>query len=437
VVKGEKIEKSIAQWESVYWEDKKAQERGDNMARVQLDLEIPTHLRGEFVFQTAGILPPNVMLFGFNTVKKVGEQAKNLGGKQAILVTDEVMAQLGFVELVKGAMEKEGCKVEVFAKVDPEPHIEAADALYEMVCKTKFDLVVGLGGGSSMDMAKLTSIVATNEGTPFEIMEKQVVKKPALKKILIPTTAGTGSEVSRFIVVSKGKDKYFIGTPYAYPEIAIVDPGLTVSMPPKLTASTGIDALSHAIDSLMNKVANPLYDSLGFAGIELIAKYLRRATFDGQNLEARYYMAMAATMSMMSMSGTGALYSHSISYTLSMFEPLAHGIGCGLGLPYTMAFNLPMIEEKQALIARAMGERIEFLSTRAAARRAVELVYDLMADVNMPLCLKEMGFEHEEIPKVAELCITRYPRVNNPRPMSKEQCLALFESMWEGKIIYF
>jgi hypothetical protein len=122
VVKGEKIEKLIAQWERVYWEDKKAQERGDNMARVQLDLEIPTHLRGEFVFQTAGILPPNVMLFGFNTVKKVGEQAKKLGGKQAILVTDEVMAQLGFVELVKGAMEKEGCKVEVFAKVDPEPH---------------------------------------------------------------------------------------------------------------------------------------------------------------------------------------------------------------------------------------------------------------------------------------------------------------------------
>jgi alcohol dehydrogenase len=406
------------------------------MARVQLDFEIPAHLRGEFVLQTAGILPPNGILFGFNTVKKVGEQAKKLGGKQAILVTDEVMAQLGLVELVKGAMEKEGCTVEVFAKVDPEPHIEAADALYEMVHKTRFDLVVGLGGGSSMDMAKLTSIVATNEGTPFEIMEKQVVKKPALKKILIPTTAGTGSEVSRFIVVSKGKDKYFIGTPYAYPEIAIVDPGLTVSMPPKLTASTGIDALSHAIDSLMNKLANPLYDSLGFAGIELIAKYLRRAVFDGQDIEARYYMAMAATMSMMSMSGTGALYSHSISYAVSMFQPLAHGIGCGLGLPYTMAFNLPVIEEKQADIARAMGEHIELLSTRAAAQRAVEFVYDLMVDVKMPLCLKEIGFKHEEIPKVAKLCIARYPRVNNPRPMSNEGCLALFESMWEGKISY-
>ena len=406
------------------------------MAQIKLDFEIPTHLRGTFVFQSTGMHPPNGIIFGFNTAKKVGEEAKKLGGRQAILVTDEVMAQLGFVELVKGAMEKEGLKVEVFAKVDPEPHIETADALYEMVCKKKFDLVVGLGGGSSMDMAKLTSIVATNEQKPFEIVEKQVVDKPPLKKILMPTTAGTGSEVSRYIVVSKGNDKYFIGTPYAHPEIAIIDPGLTVSMPANVTASTGIDALSHAVDSLMNKLANPFYDSLGFAGVELIAKYLRRATFDGKDIEARYYMTMAATMSMISMNGTGALYSHSISYALSMFQPLAHGIGCGVGLPYTMAFNLPMVEEKLALIARAMGERIESLSARTAAQLAVELLYDLMEDVKMPVSLKEMGFKHEDLPKIAEVCITRYPRGNNPRPMSKEQCVALFESMWEGEVTY-
>lgn len=406
------------------------------MAQVQLDFEVPTHLRVEFVFRTTGVHPPNGILFGFNTVRKIGEQAKNLGGKHAILVTDEVMAQLGYVDLVKEAMEKEGLKVEVFAKVDPEPHIETADALYEMVCKTKFDLVVGLGGGSSMDMAKLTSVVATNEQEPFEIMEKKVVNRPALKKILIPTTAGTGSEVSMYLVVSKGRDKYFIGTPYAYAEIAIIDPGLTVSMPPHLTASTGIDALSHAIDGLMHKLANPFFDSLGFAGTELIAKYLRRATFDGEDLEARYYMAMAAALSMMCMNATGALYSHSISYSLSMVQPMAHGIGCGMGLPYSMAFNVPMIDEKEARIAQAMGERIESLSTRAAARRAAELVYELMADVKMPVSLKGMGFKREDISKMAEVCITRYPRANNPRPMSKEQCLALFESMWEGKVTY-
>jgi alcohol dehydrogenase class IV len=162
-----------------------------------------------------------------------------------------------------------------------------------MVKKAKSDLVIGLGGGSAMDMAKMTSILATNEQTPMELMTKKVVAKPALKKILIPTTSGTGSEVSMFFVTSKGHDKYFMGSGYAYPEIAIIDPGLTVSMPPRVTASTGIDALSHAVESLMHKFANPWTDSLGFAGAELIGKYLRRATFNGQDLEARYYMSMA------------------------------------------------------------------------------------------------------------------------------------------------
>ena len=257
------------------------------MAQAKLDYEVPAHLKREFVFQTAGILPPNGVIFGFNTVKKVGEQAAKLGGKQAILVTDAIMVQLGYADLVKGSLEKEGLKVEVFGKVDPEPHMETADALYEMVRKTKFDVVIGLGGGSSMDMAKLTSVVATNPQPPLELMTKKVVNNPTLKKILIPTTSGTGSEVSMFFVASSGKDKYFMGSPYAYPEIAIIDPGLTVSMPPKVTASTGIDALSHAVDSVMNKLANPWYDSLAFGGIELIAKYLRRATFNGQDLEAR------------------------------------------------------------------------------------------------------------------------------------------------------
>ena len=402
------------------------------MAQAKLDYEVPAHLKREFAFQTAGILPPNAIIFGFNAVKKVGEQAVKLGGKQAILVTDAIMGQLGYADLVKGLLEKEGLKVEVFGKVDPEPHLETADALYEMVRKTKFDIVIGLGGGSSMDMAKLTSVVATNPQPPLELMTKKVVKNPTLKKILIPTTAGTGSEVSMFFVASSGKDKYFMGSPYAYPEIAIIDPGLTLTMPPKVTASTGIDALSHAIDSVMNKLANPWYDSLALGGIELIAKYLGRATFNGQDLEARYHMSMGATTSMISMTGTGGLYSHSISYVLAMFQPTAHGIGCGVSLPYTMAYNLPVLEDKLALIARAMGERTDSLSPRQAARRAVEMVYDLTAEVKMPVSLKEMGFQHEDVYKMAEVCISKYPRPNNPRPMSKEDCLALFEAMWEG-----
>jgi alcohol dehydrogenase class IV len=404
------------------------------MAKANLNYEVPPHLKREFVFQTAGILPPNGVLFGFNTINKVGEQAKKLGGKQVLLVTDEVMVQLGYADLVKENLEKEGMKVGVFGKVDPEPHIETADALYDLVRKDKPNLVIGLGGGSSMDMAKLTSLVATNPQAPLDLMSKKVANNPALKKILIPTTSGTGSEVSMFFVCSAGKDKYFMGSPLAYPEIAIIDPGLTLSMPPRITASTGIDALSHAVESIMNKLANPMYDCLGIGGIELIAKYLRRATFNGNDLEARYYMSMGATLAMISMTGTGGLYAHSISYVLAMFQPTPHGIGCGIGLPYTMAFNLPVIEDRLALIARAMGEKVESLSTRAAGRRACELVYELTADVKLPVSLKEMGFKHEDVAKMGELNIAKYPRANNPRAMSKEESLALFKAMWEGNL---
>ncbi len=409
------------------------------MAQANLDYEVPAHLRRDFLFQTAGILPPNGILFGFNTIRKVGEQAKKLEGTRAILITDAVMVQLGYADLVRGALEKEGLKVEVFGKVEPEPHMETADAIYEMLLRTKFDLVVGLGGGSSLDIAKLISLVATNGQKPFDLIrhiavDKKEVAKPALKKILIPTTSGTGSEVSKFFVVSSGKDKFFPGSPYACPEIAIIDPGLTLSMPPPITASTGVDALSHAVESLMNKVANPWTDGIALTGTELVGKYLRRATFNGQDLEARYYMSMAATLSMMALSLTGGLYAHSISYVLARYQSISHGIGRGVSLPYTMAFNLPMIESRLALVARALTEPVEALSPRGAGKRAVEMVYELIAEVKMPVSLKEMGFQHEDLSRMAEICVTQYPRPNNPRPMSKEDCLALFEAMWAGDI---
>lgn len=407
------------------------------MAPVNWDFNIPSHLQREFFFQTAGTHPPNGILFGFNTVKKAGELAGRLGGKRALLVTDEAIARMGFADLVREALEKEGIEVHIFDKVEPEPHIETADLLYETVRSESSDLVVGLGGGSAMDMAKLVSLAATNKQGPFELMDRKVVTHPPLKKILIPTTAGTGAEVSMFTVVSVGRDKYFMGTPYAYPEIAIIDPGLTVSLPPKITASTGIDALSHAIDGLMNKLANPFYDSLALGGVELIGKYLRKAHSDGQDLEARYHMAMGATLSMMAMSGTGGLYSHSVTYAMAMFRPMAHGIGCGAALAYTMAFNLPVIAGRLALIARAMGGRIESLTAQEAGKNAVDAVFNLVRDVGMPVGLQEIGFEYEEVAKMADICITRYPRANNPRPMSQEECLNLFESMWEGKVRYF
>ncbi len=408
------------------------------MPRANFNFEIPPHLKREFVFQTAGILPPNGILFGFHTLFKAGEQAKKLGARRGILVTDERMVQLGYVEAVTESLQEAGLQIEVFPEVKPEPHFETAVALYDLMRPNNFDFVIGLGGGSPMDMAKLAAVLGTHEKKPLEIIRQRSVIQPTLKKILIPTTSGTGSEVSRSLLISADKEKYVLSSPYLFPEIAIVDPGLTLSAPPSVTASTGIDALAHAVDSVMSKWATPINDSLGLGGISLLAKYLRRAVFNGQDMEARYYLSLAATMSMMAMTGIGgALYSHGISYVLALFQPIPHGVGCGVPLPYTMAFNLPMIEEKLARIARAMGEPVESLSPRAAGCLAVQGVYDLIADVKMPLSLQKLGFRYEDIPQMVEACLNKFPRPNNPRPMSKEGSRALFEAMWEGKIPTF
>ncbi len=407
------------------------------MPRANLDFKIPAHLQRQFTFQTAGILPPNGILFGFHSILKTGERAAGLGCSRALLVTDETMARLGYAQIVSELLLKEGIKIEVYDRVEPEPHMETAERLGEMVRGVKADLVIGLGGGSPMDMAKVAAILATNDESPLELMNKKVVAKPALKKILIPTTSGSGSEVSGAFVASAGREKYYMRSPYAVPEIAIIDPGLTVSLPARITASSGIDALSHAIESLMNRQANPFHDALGLGGVELISRSLRRAFLDGRDLEARYSMSLGSTMAMISLSGTGGLYAHSLSYVLAGIQPIVHGEGCAVSLPHTMAFILPVMENKLALIARAMGERTESLSPREAGEGAVQMVYDLAAAIGLPASLKAMNFRYEDLDEMAELCVTKYPRANNPRPMSRADCRTLLGAMWEGKISYF
>ena len=400
------------------------------------DRRIPPHLQKGFVFQTAGTVFPQGIYFGFGSVGRVGDLARKLGKTRALLVTDSVMVDLGYAGRVADSLKEAGLKVESFSGVEPEPEMSTAETLREQVRGGDFDLVIGLGGGSALDMAKLTSLVATNDASPFEWMsKKKPATRPGLTKILIPTTSGTGSEVSRYVVVSAGKEKYGSSSPFVYADVAIIDPELTVSMPGRITAITGLDALSHGIDAAMNKYELPFFDSLAYGGIELISRYLRRATRDGGDLEARYYMAMGSMMSMMAMDGKGvALYSHSISYVLAAFHPVPHGLGCGLALPYTMAANLPSAEDRLARMARSMGQITEPFSPGAAARKAVRFVRGLLEELGLPVSLKEMGFQKEDLPSMAEMCLTRYKREYNPRDLTPEEMRAIFEGMWQGEV---
>lgn len=207
---------------------------------------------------------PTMILIGFNAVERIGVEAKKLGGSKACIVTDEGVLSAGLVDRLKDPLKKEGIEVEVFGKVEAEPPVRVVDECSEFIRKGRYDLIIGLGGGSSLDTAKGASIMGTREGSVREICGMDIITRRGLPKILIPTTGGTGAEATRAFVITDEEEgiKKVSYSNYNLPDLAIIDPMLTVSMPPKVTADTGIDALVHAIESFVSFNATPFSDLL-------------------------------------------------------------------------------------------------------------------------------------------------------------------------------
>lgn len=389
-------------------------------------------------FRTAGMAPPNSVLFGCGAIERLGKEAVKLNAGKAgkvLFVSDNILSQIGVVERLSKLLTAEGFKVETFTDVEPEPHIETAEKMYDLCAKDKFSLVVGVGGGSVMDLAKLTAQAVARGIAPREFFVSDVKPQShGLPLMLAPTTAGTGSEVSPYLVAAVGEEKRFLNNAYFYADLALIDPMLSMSMPPRLTASTGMDALSHAVEAMLHKQANPLSDAFSLAGIEMVGGYLRRAYSDGQDIEARYYMAFAASLCMMGMALCGATYAHSVSYVITKFKPTPHGLGCALGLPYTMAYNLPVTTNRLARIGAALGEPTWMFSRTEAAKRAVHAVVQLMRDLDMPVSLREYGVKEGDLKEMAELMMKIYHRPMNSRSMNQEEATVFWQKMWEGTI---
>lgn len=399
--------------------------------------KIPYKLASITNFQTTGMTPPNKILFGFDAIKRISDEAKNLTeGKSIVILSDKNLEKIGIVSQIKSLLLSSNFKVEVFSDIEPEPSLKTVEKIYSKYEKNKISLFIGLGGGSVMDVTKLIAQALVQKDSISKYVNKEVVpNKKGLPVILAPTTAGTGSEISSYIVIKDNNKKIFLKNSYFFPALAIIDPFLTVSMPSKVTASTGIDALSHAIEGMMHKDANPLTDSLGIGAIEMISKYLRKAVADGEDLEARYYMSFAATLGMMAMCISGASYAHSVSYVIGKYRHTPHGIGCGLGLPYLMNFNIPVIPNKLSKIANAMGEQTLFLSEWEKAKLSVHSVYQLIKDCGLPVCLKDYGgINKNDLEEMANITYTMYSRPMNPRKMTKEDCINYWQDIWSGKI---
>ena len=343
------------------------------------------------------------IVYGAKAIDRTGLEAKQLGLKNGLIVTDKTIEKTGLVEETRKSLENEGLKIDIFNKVEPEPRLDVADLVAETARGASYDFVVGVGGGSALDMAKVASIAMTNPDPIRQYLGLNKVKKDGVPKILIPTTAGTGSEVTNIAVVTLVDDEIKSGivSPQLFADVAIVDPMTTITMPPRTTAGTGVDALSHAVEAIMSIQASPITDVLALEAVSRIGKSLRIAYYQGDNLKARYDMSLAALMAGLAFGSAGVAGGHAAAYAYSVKYDIAHGVSCGIALPHIMRYNMPVCEEKLVLIAKALDEETAGLPVREAACKAVTAVERLIQEVSLPTSLKSLGVPKADVATLA------------------------------------
>ena len=388
-----------------------------------------------------GFYSPAKIVMGDGCASAVGSESKGLGAGRVLLVTDPVIRErTDSVENAERSLRAAGVVVEVFSEVEHDPLVATALRCTEFAREFRPDVIVGLGGGSSLDIAKATSIYLTNEATPLgEMWGLENVPRRGLPSILMPTTGGTGSEASRACVLTDvepdgAHKKKSIFSSKVVSTVAIVDPLLTVSAPPALTASTGMDALTHAIETYVSKEAQALTDPLALEAIRLIGKYLRRAVANGDDLEARRGMANAAFMAGLAFSNGQLGIVHAIAVVMGGQFGVPHGIANAIMLPYVMEFNEMAATERFARIAAALGERVEGLSKRDAAHRASEAVFRLMDDIGVPRRLEAVNVPRDAVPELAEEVFLTQGRLRsvNPRGTTQQDFVHILERASAG-----
>ncbi len=398
----------------------------------------------QWTFASAG-----QVIFGMRAVERVGRLALWLGVRRPLIVSDRILVGLGIVDSVRRILAEAGLSPAVYDGGEPEPCTGTVYRCVEAARAGEHDSLIAVGGGSNIDTAKAAAVILSHGGSLPEYYGINRVPGPVLPLIAVPTTAGTGSEVSAGAVIADEAQglKMALFSPHLRPRAAICDPLLTLTCPPKVTADSGMDALTHAIEaytcldhrSLPEEDdpfpaypgANPLSASLALQAIGLIGQSLRQAVYQPQNLEAREMMHLAALLAGLAFSNGGLTITHALQYALAARVHNSHGEGNGLLLPYVMAYNLPACPQAFAEIARRLGEQVGGLSPIEAAHRSVEAVQRLKADVGVPMRLRDVGVGEADIPDMARIAASmRRLVVLNPRPVSAPEMEALLRAAY-------
>ncbi|MDB8793132.1 iron-containing alcohol dehydrogenase [Romboutsia sp. 1001216sp1] len=379
-------------------------------------------------------LVPSVNFMGPGCLKVIGERAKMLGGKKVLIVTDKFLRnqENGAVEQTIKYLTEAGLEVVIYDGTEPNPKdTNVADGL--KVFKDKnCDMIITVGGGSSHDCGKGIGIAATHEGDLYEYAGIETLTNALPPILAVNTTAGTGSEVTRHCVITntKTKVKYVIVSWRNLPLVSFNDPELMVGKPAGLTAATGMDALTHAVEAYVSKDANPVTDASAIQSIKLISNNLRQAVAMGENLEARTNMAYASLLAGMAFNNANLGYVHAMAHQLGGLYDMPHGVANAMLLPHVCKYNIISNPQKFADIAEFMGENIDGLSVHEAAEKAIDAMFRLSKDIGIPTSLKEMGIKEEDFEYMAEMALKDGNAFSNPRKGNKQDIINIFKAAY-------
>ena len=374
-----------------------------------------------------------VSYFGPGARKELATVVANRGWKKALVVTDKGLMQFGVAKMVLDVMDAAGIPYEIYDEVKPNPTVTNVTNGVAACKKAGADFLVAIGGGSSMDTAKGIGIVCTNPEFADVISLEGVAdtKNKCLPIVALPTTAGTAAEttINYVIIDEKRQQKMVCVDPNDIPAVAIIDAELMYSLPKGLTAATGMDAMTHAIEGLITKAAWEMSDMFEIKAIEMIHKYLPIAVSDPKNPEGRNGMAVAQYIAGMAFSNVGLGVDHGMAHPMSALHDVPHGVACAILLPTVMRFNMPACVDKYVEIAKACGVYKPEMSNQEAAEAACTAIEDLSKLVGIPQHLSELGITEADIPALAEQAITDVCTPGNPREVTKEDIIALYHKI--------
>jgi alcohol dehydrogenase class IV len=369
---------------------------------------------------------PTDVHFGFGSSRSLPDHVRSLAARKVFVVTDPGVRASGIVDTIVTVLDQAAIDFSIYDQVTAD---SGSTLICEAVDKLKAgraDLVVGVGGGSALDTAKAVAALATNPGSPLDYVGLHKVTNKPLPVVAIPTTAGTGSEVSLWSVFTDDarKLKVAIGGLLLYPTVALCDPELTMELPAALTASTGMDALAHAVECYTNKACQPISAALALQAIELIGKHLPNAVLNGRDRESRYAMLLGSTMAGMAMNPTRLGLAHALAMPLGSWSlKIPHSIAIAVTLPLVMHFNFPAAPERFARVARALGQGVngDGGSTLDVAQRAAAAVGCLASAIGIPKGLSEYGLREDHVSDVVDEAMKSGNVTVNPRSTSKEE----------------